>query len=177
MQFRVLYTFLGNPSSAVVDSSTAEAARAEFERQHPHIATISGVEPVPQVRRSGRPRKTIITAAYDTFIDFLWAHGSIRAQVPPKAADGFANEFLSRKGRDVVMPSEHISLLNESVDKRGASLTILFPPEGESLVPAGLDCKNYIHDSTLRAVYNNDFAWELLSRGFEFGRQHGERPR
>jgi hypothetical protein len=39
-----LYTFLGNPSSAVVDSSTAEAARAEFERQHPQIKTVYGVE-------------------------------------------------------------------------------------------------------------------------------------
>jgi hypothetical protein len=98
MQFRIFYKFLGNPVSALVASSTAEAARAEFEKQHPQIQTVYDIELVQPTWMMALPSRK-----YVILVNALLADPALRVftDAPSKSCPQVEHKYAAITGLSV----------------------------------------------------------------------------
>jgi hypothetical protein len=119
-----------------------------------------------------RPRKTAIAGQHTDLIDFLREHGTIRVQLPTHKVAKFNSDYEAATGDLIDTNTEHYSIIG-GVPKWGATLTILFPKEGASLVPAFLQAHQYVTaDPNTWCIMDNAFIFELFSIGFKLGKDH-----
>lgn len=131
----------------------------------------SAVEPKTIARfRPVRPETFRLTSRDAAFEEFLRENGTIRIQLPIQSVPSFLAKYKIVTGEDVEVPSEYASVINEN-SKWGLSITVLFPSAGLPLVPDWLTVgSNDIDDPDANGIFENDFGWELLSKGFRLGK-------
>ncbi len=129
--------------------------------------------PKPAARfRPVRPETFRLGHTHAEFEQFLRLHATIRVQLPEASIPSFEAKYQSVTGENVVTPSTFVSIIDERA-KWGLSITVLFPTSGKHLVPDWLTLgSNNLEDPDALGIFNNDFGWELLSKGFRLGRKH-----
>ena len=114
---------------------------------------------------------------YFQTVGYLTNNGFIEAIIPPKSQNGFDSTFRKKKGRYPRDQEDGYYLHHDpDVDKWGTEMRLTFKIP-RTISVEDLDFGPYVnivqspnHDE-LR-INSNAFCWQLLSLGFELGRNH-----